>query len=774
MVRNSRWTVACDGDMKALLVVIGTLAISCVNPSWARSVASVSSQSFSNFSISLLVPSTKDPVYKQVVEAVKLSVSDANAGALVGTGCRLEAVTSETNYSSWTALSELAVAALDQNSNVVAATGFVSSAEVRAVTPVSTAGDISIVTVGAMDYGLTRGLVPNLYRACPSDRNLATALIEMIVLFSWSEVVLLHSDAFYGESFRLEFIRLAAARSVKVGTMANIDYIGQTASANTHSLLRNVKTNGSKIIVCSLPVDHLLPVLRVAKELEMLTTGFAWIGTHLEAGVRLLSGELASLMNGMLWLRPTIDQARKLAIMSKLDAAGFNPPPNSDESLSVAAIYAYDAVSAVAKSLAACCAEVSISRPSSSPATIRLGGAAFYRSNAATCVLRKMNTLRFTSITGAGLNLDIDPHVENQQDTSYDIINVVESDERIVGKWSQQERLESYATPVVVWPGGGTEVPSGKALFRGVLRVLVPISAPFGFLPNVTYEELDTFSDVIPDYGLSNDNFSGVAVDFLHDVAQRAGFDYKLYLYPYGSWTKMVELVGNESSPWDLAIGSITVTKDRAATANFTRSIYLSGLQMLVLRPTGVTASVWAFILPLHWHLWLVLLLTLFGVSGVLLVLDRPGVSFRGDKGLPVSDAIFFSFSSFFFVHESDNVSKPMARAFLTVILFAVLILVAAYTAQLSYYLSTRKGSQSASDVSDLQFIWVGSRFGGANYPYITGELGLRKVRIVHSRSDMLTALRNKSIGAYIADIPHNEVIAATECDTMTTGRRVS
>ena len=324
----------------------------------------------------------------------------------------------------------------------------------------------------------------------------------------------------------------------------------------------------------------------------------------------------------------------------------------------------------------------------------------------------------------------------------------------------------------VTW-AGNTKVAPTSTLAKEFLRILVPISAPFSFLKNGLPD--NTTSQII--HGIPSNEFQGVAVDLLRTVAERAGFNYTFSVWR-SSWNDMVKVVGDTGSPYDMAISSITVNADRSKNCNFSRSIYLSGLLILVPRKVAASTQYWIFFQGLEWKIWLMLLVTFISVAIVFMILDPS--SFRSDPPGPhahrerVSNSLFFSFSAFFFVHEGDEIRKPWSRVFLTVVLFEILIITAAYTANLVYLLSNRQASSGfVKDFPDLPAVQVGCRYGGTSWKYVTESLGLRKLTRVSGADEAVECLRNGSIKAYVADIPHLKKIASVSCDLVITGQRV-
>ncbi|XP_065184160.1 uncharacterized protein LOC135814891 [Sycon ciliatum] len=723
-----------------------------------------------NYSVEVVLPVPEDPVSRQIIAAVRLAIEHSNSQRLAGIGCQLVIGSIIDSFQdAWSTTASLVSAVQARNGSETAAVlGLVSSSSVRALTPVSQVTGLPMLSIAASDSSLTKGITPNLYTMYPRNEELPLAVVELIGFYSWTEVVLLNSDTHYGVSFREMFSDFAAEKSINVSYLGNIDYTGDVPSQHVYSVLEQVKRVGTKIIICNLAMGHMQPVLTAAKQLGLFSSSFAWIGTDYSYGLDLLSAKLRNeSLHGMLWLRPEVHASARESFQQMLH---LPTSPGSKDNLSLLSMYAYDAVSGLAAAVDDCCSNGTLNTPDLVRSSSLLDKVQLGPTFISACVLDRLPSINFTSTTGETRDLSKRFSVLNTpQSSRFEIVNIVHGSAVLIGQWSPLSRLTIDAEKEVVWPGNTIQMPAGRVLLQGLLKILVPVYSPFSFIAGVDERPGDENSKPLSNY--SQDQYEGIAVDIMRRAAQAAGFSYQFYLYPYSSWTAMVALAGNKSNEWDLAIGGITLTKERSKTCDFTRSVYLTGLRMLVLRPTEVQSSIWAFVSPFSWKVWLVLFMMFIAVGLLMLYFDPAGVNFRKNSGVPLSDSMFYSFSSFFFTQETDGLQAPMGRLFSGTVLFVVLIISAAYTAQLSYYLSTREGTRSVEEFADLPSVWVGAAYGGSIYPYVTQELGLRKVRTVTGDEAVLAALRSGQIAAFISDIPSLEGVAAKACDTYVTGR---
>lgn len=234
----------------------------------------------------------------------------------------------------------------------------------------------------------------------------------------------------------------------------------------------------------------------------------------------------------------------------------------------------------------------------------------------------------------------------------------------------------------------------------------------------------------------------------------------------------MVEAAGDIHNEYDMAIGSITVKAYRALVCNFTRSIYLTGLRLLAQRPKPDPASVWEFLKPFHWEVWIMLLITVVFSAVVLQVLDPEGIATER-TGNSYFDALFYTTNVFFFVHEADIIKPKLARAFLLVLQFIMHVLLASYTANMASFLSAKQTDVTLTTYTDLVHQPIGTREGTTNWLYAKDELGMRNLIDVNNAAGAIKSLRSEEIKVYFGDSPHIENIAAEQCDLVVVGTRV-
>ena len=278
---------------------------------------------------------------------------------------------------------------------------------------------------------------------------------------------------------------------------------------------------------------------------------------------------------------------------------------------------------------------------------------------------------------------------------------------------------------------------NGPLTFSGKLRVLYgPEYPPFSY-SNATAS-----------------SYGGVDFDLLYLIADRLGIhEENIEFIPLDvdrySWSDMVALVGKENSDYDMAIGGITATANRARTSNFSRSYFFTGLSILASRPVSSEINyMWRFFEPFNWTVWL-LIVGLVVLSSLLC--KWFGMSRRYSDGLWLSSIVIF------FMNENRLVTMRniFGRIYVSTLSFVVLILVSAYTANMATFLTSQRQSIDIGlgGLSSLkrQPVAVGNNTIG--YTLLKEQTALRNL-IPISVGQAAYLLRNGSAMAFVDDTP--------------------
>jgi ABC-type amino acid transport substrate-binding protein len=259
-------------------------------------------------------------------------------------------------------------------------------------------------------------------------------------------------------------------------------------------------------------------------------------------------------------------------------------------------------------------------------------------------------------------------------------------------------------------------------------------------------------------------NYSGIDFDLVYRIADGLGIGQgNVEFIPLDSkysWSDMVALVGQENSDYDMAIGGITATANRALTSNFSRSYFFTGLSVLVSRPVSSEINyMWRFFEPFNWTVWL-LIIAMVVLSSFMS--KWFGMTPRYSEGLWLSCIVIF------FMNENRlvTVRNIFGRIYVLALSLVVLILVSAYTANMATFLTSQKQPVAVESLSSLKRQPVAVGVGGISYNLLSEQTALLNLITVRSR-EAGQMIRNGDAVAYVGDTPEVIGLASKQplCD---------
>ena len=586
---------------------------------------------------------------------------------------------------------------------------------------------------------------------------------DVLEQFSWRKVAFLHSDdddGFYGARYAIDRARALGYEIESVYFEEPHDHqLSDTERAAIHRL----KHDAFRVFVVVLHPGGQTAVLRLAAETGLFEAGYAWVITHCNYGTDLF---IESTMDGIICIRQESNNIVTSQLWEMMEKSSYR---GNETSLWLESVYAYNAVHALSQALdhtlrspVISCAE-NTSQLKFRPTPSLIGHS----------LLALLGNMTFSSRTGI-FTLDNDHQISNYDFLNYHHGKFVLFAKRISDNFTLiSNDLNKQA---LHFPGGQMVVPLDTPIeHHDTLRALVPISYPF-----TDYVEKGTKRSCVLKQDKNNCEFIGVAIELITRIANQTGLKLNLTLWT-GSWHDLVAEVGNDSTEWDLAVGSITVTSKRSKLAHFSSSIYDSGLRILTLRPAVLERSYFEFFTPFSWSVWLLIIITLIMAAGVMLYLDPKSVDSGFASQHPnagkwncrihiISEAIYFVCCLFFTVHRGDNVTQLFSRVYVVVLSFWVLIMISAYTANMAAFLTFRHHDNTISSYTELLDEDVGCRQGTSNWDYVVNVLSLRKPEPVTDSHHAIQLLKSGDIKAYIADKPHLLGLAASDCNVVVVG----
>jgi ABC-type branched-subunit amino acid transport system substrate-binding protein/ABC-type amino acid transport substrate-binding protein len=708
-------------------------------------------------------------LFDQTVRAVRMAFDEINKDTSILPNTWIRVVVNSTGYDRWQAIE----AALWQANvaRVVSIVGAADASEVKVISPIVKEGDIPLISPSTVEYEIdSETLYPTFFRVGPPDRRLGRAVKAILDHYSWKKIAVIHSDDDYGVNGVRSTIDMARAlRYYDIASVYLEEPHGPQLTESESQAIRRLKERGFRIFVVVLHAGEQAAVLRVASEIGMFEEGFAWVIAHCRYGTDLF---VPGKMDGIICIKRQTDDIVANKLYKQMQSSQYR---GSESRMWIESVYAYNAANGIAQALNAIL-------PSGSTEELfddndkRTGIYPDYRPFPTPIGFKLLDVFRTKSFTDETGSFNF---YNTSRNVNYEYLNYHDGQLIQFATYKEDFLLNNESNSdkqMVHFPGNKTIVPLDiPAKHTNTLRVLVPISFPF-----TDFVEEKTNKTCVNGQDHTTCKFIGVAIQLMQKITSQIGLGVNFTLWTK-SWNELVKQVGNESSEWDIAAGSVTITSLRSQHAIFSSSIYDSGLRILTLRPPVAVKGYFEFFKPFSWLVWLLIIMTLLSAAIVMLYMDPEAVNTGLLRAYPDAgkwnrrlhkwaDAVYFSCCVFFAVHRVDNINHLFSRIYIAVLCFWVLIMVSAYTANMAAFLTHRHGSQSIYDYKDLPNVPVGCRSGTSNWDYVNNELSLKNVIDVKDGHHAVQLLKGGVIKAYIADTPHVLGLAATDCDVVVVG----
>ncbi|XP_065834177.1 uncharacterized protein [Oscarella lobularis] len=686
--------------------------------------------------LGILLPTS--PMLYQPIRAVQQAVAAFNQNPNAPFGIHL--VINDTGTSTW----NLIEATLWQI-NVVQVVAILGATDLLSAELVSTLAknrSVALVSPSAETSKRIPELHPTFFRVSPNNLNLVHTVDSLLNHFDWFRLAVIHSDADYAPTNVRSTVRKARTRGYDVVTSL---FLSSTRDSLTESEINALRNCNATIYVVACLAEQVNMVLSAASRHGLLTKGTVWIVVYCSYGDDFLDEDT---MSGIICIRQKLPYSKKALEMNVLQTE--------------AAVYAHDALQAVVQALK----NVPVGRETISVLRSKL-----------------IQELRNITVDGLSGKFRLD---DWERKAEYEVLNYRNGRLVPFASWSRSRHELVFTSEEnnMIWPGGQKSRPFDKVLqttYNRTIQALVPLSWPFtAFIDSQTGENCTERTNQ------NNCKFVGIAIDFMERIQDRAfpGAKLNYTLWRGESWDELCRVVGNVSTPWDLAVGSVTINTRRAASASFSRAYYDSSLRMLIRRPHKVVPGYGEIFRPFKWNVWLV-------VFAVILLLVTPALYYLDGKAVAsesarrrkyngkwdtrfhdAAHAIYFVFCLCFAVHEAGNVTRVIARFYTVIISWTCLILISSYTANLAVFLMDRGlHDHAVKDYKQLLSSRVGCRKGTANWNYVRDELNLGKNLVMVQSGERATQLlRSGNIDTFIGDSPHVMGAAAKDCDFVVVG----
>nr|ABW74565.1 glutamate receptor [Boechera divaricarpa] len=582
----------------------------------------------------------------------------------------------------------MTIAALDliKNEQVSAIIGPINSMQAKFMIRLANKTQVPTITFSATSPLWTSIKSPYFVRATLDDSSQVKSFASIIKFFRWRRVVAIYVDNEFGQGF-MPFLadtlqNVEVNRSV-IPPEANDDQIEKE--------LRKLMTRQTRVFVVHMESSLSLRIFQKAREIGMMEEWYVWLMTngmthmmrHIDRGHSL------NTLEGVLGVRSHVPKSKELEDFRLRWKRRFEKEnPSIRDDLNVFALWAYDSITALAMAVEK--TSFNSSRYDNGNASSKnrtdLGnvGVSPYGPN-----LRKaLSEVRFKGLAGY-FNL-----TDGQLNLStFEIINFIRNEERIIGLWTRRDGLMNASSNktklgTVIWQGKSKVVPKGWEIPGKKLRVGVPVKKGFFDFVKVNIDPIT-----------NKKTPTGYAIEI---------FEAALRELPYSVIPEYVSLESPNDynslvyQTWDAVVGDLTITANRSLYVDFTLPYTESGVSMMVPVRDNENKNTWVFLKPWSLDLWVTTgcFFVLIGFV-VWLFEHRVNTDFRRPPHHQIGTSFWFSFSTMVFANREKVVSN-LARFVMVVWCFVMLVLTQSYTANLTSFLTVQSLQPTAITVNDL------------------------------------------------------------------------
>nr|XP_048336701.1 glutamate receptor 1.2-like isoform X2 [Ziziphus jujuba var. spinosa] len=556
---------------------------------------------------------------------------------------------------------------------------------------------------------------PFLVHSKQDETSQFKGISALVEAFKWKDVILIHEDLDFESDIVSYMIDLLQESNIRITyrSLITTSYTNEEITKELHKIL----TFQSTVYIVHLSQDLLYQILINAKQLGMMSKGYAWFMSATTMNLlQFVDSSVFRSMQGVIGLKSYVPASEDLQdFNSRLRRKIYIENPNMEvmES-SVYGIRAYDSMWAVAEAVERTKVKPS---PVSAKPEIRLNLHDLGKSKPSkhgSILLTEILKRRFRGLSGEFMF----ENGRNMSSNSFEMVNVIGRGERRIGFWTwaktgikephgRRNLLSPADLEAILWPGGTTATPKGQ-FRRGMnvikLRIGVPMKIGFKELVRVNYDVKKNAT---------------IVTGFCTDVFKSA-----IDLLPYGVEYQFIPFVNASGL--------------RAGTYN--DLVHQVNLQPLSLDLWMTTA---AFFILTGFIVWLI---------------ERPNnQEFQGSLYQQVGIILWFSFSTLVFA-DREKLTRNLSKFVIIIWVFIVLILTSCYTATLTSMMTIQQMQLHSKGN------FLGYQKGPATESAIT-DLNVNGFKPFLTEEEYVEALTRGSkhggVSAIVAEIPYIKIFLA-------------
>ncbi|KAI3974040.1 hypothetical protein MKX01_026437 [Papaver californicum] len=640
-----------------------------------------------------------------------------------------------------------AALALIQNVKVQAIIGPTTSAQAVNIAHLGKRYQVPIISFSATSPSVSLHQNPYFIRTSINESSQVNAIAAIVKKFGWREVVPLYEDTEYGHGV-IPYLT-DAFQNINTRVPYRSVFPSEASDDQITQELNKLDKMHTRVLILHMLSPLGLRILKKAKELGMMSKGYAWIITSgLGTDLKSFVPSDIDRMQG-LGIRPYISKPKEVAEFESRWKIKFRKEyPDIERKLDIFGIWAYDIIQALASAVEE--------------------GERMGLSQTGSQLLRELSNINFEGLSGVFHLVD-----RQLQSDAFQILNICGSGIRDIGIWKPSDGTNMLNLRPIIWPGDVMDIPKGWEIPINdrKLRIGVPIKDGFNELVRITKNSCND----------SRYDVTGYCIDVFNAAIKKLPYCVPHEFIPFkknesgkaGSYyDDLVHQV--QVQKFDAVVGDVTITAKRSQDVDFTLPFTEGGESMIVLVKKDLSQDTWVFLKPLEWKLWVTTGAFFLIVGVVIWILEhRVNREFRGGPHSMYhwGTMLSFSFSMLVFAHK-ERVLSNLGRFVMGIWLFVVLILTQSYTANLASMLTIQRSDPTYNDVNKL--IGHGYNVGYQEGSFVFGMLkrmGFDESNLKSYKSPIEfdeAFSKGRSEGGIVAafeELPLIELLLAEYCD---------
>ncbi|TYI87875.1 hypothetical protein E1A91_D04G166300v1 [Gossypium mustelinum] len=576
-----------------------------------------------------------------------------------------------------------------------------TSKQARFVIDVGRKAQVPVISHSATSPSLSITQNPFFVRVALDDSTQAKVITAIVQAFEWHEVILIYEDTEYGSDL-IPYLAYEF-QQVDIRVSSRFSFSPNDSKLRILKKLNKVMAMQTRVIVVHMSSSFGSKLFFLAKDVAMISEGYVWIITDgLSRLLDPMGVKAFGSMQGVLGIRPYIPQSKGLKNFKRKWQSRIH---SSSTKLNIFGYWAYDTIWALAKAVEM------IPQESSS-----VNGENHHRNTSQFPVIKvskrgKMILNGLLKTKFKGLSGDFSLVGGQLQSLTFEIINVIDNEEKVIGYWTLENGLtrkpdkakngksmSKYELKPPIWPGNTKDKPRGWTTPIGGKKLNIAVPHKPGF---------EAYLKVAQDPYTKEFIITGFSHDVFEEALALLSFPVPRKLIPFpigpngGTYDELLSNVKNQT--YDAAVGEITILANRSQYVDFTLPYLQSDVSMVVKSKDDERNNMWIFLKPLSWDLWLTTGVAFVCTGLVVWILEhRINNEFRGSAHQQVGTVFWFSFSILVFAHR-EKIINNLSKFVLIIWIFVVLILTQSYTASLASMLTVQRLEPTIIDIDELK-----------------------------------------------------------------------